>query len=110
MINPSNIFKCYRYNKEGHIARYCQENKELVGSSNECNVKINNINSTALLDTGSCISTIGHTFYQTYLSDIELKPVKKLLKIECADSKELPYFGYIETTNRSTDGIPELQN
>jgi hypothetical protein len=25
-VNPSNVFRCYRCNKEGHIARNCQEN------------------------------------------------------------------------------------
>jgi hypothetical protein len=35
----------------------------MVGTSNECNLTINNVPTSALLDTGSCVSTVGEQFY-----------------------------------------------
>jgi hypothetical protein len=53
----------------------------------------------ALIDTGSTVSTLSHTFYREHLSHLELKPLHSLLNIECADGKQLPCEGYIETFN-----------
>ena len=50
-----------------------------------------------LLDTGSTVSTISHTYYHSNLTDIPLLHMNELLDIECADGKQLPYEGYIET-------------
>ena len=68
----------------------------LIGTSNEVNVVIGNTNTIALLDTGSSVSTVSFSFYRDNFSDIPIHPIKDLLRIECADGKELPYEGFVE--------------
>ena len=78
----------------------------LTGKPTESQVFIDSIETQALLDTGSCISSIGHSFYKDKLSHIPLLPLTDILNIECADGKRLPYLGYIKTTLTSS-GIPD---
>lgn len=78
---------------------------KLVGTSNEAQIKINNIETIALIDSGSCVSSISKSFYDEHLSSEPLRPLTEILKVECADGSELPYLGYIEAT-LSTLGIP----
>lgn len=78
----------------------------LTGKPTESQVFIDSIETQALLDTGSCISSIGHSFYKNKLSHIPLLPLTDILNIECADGKRLPYLGYIKTTLTSS-GIPD---
>jgi hypothetical protein len=49
-----------------------------------------------LIDTGSSVSTVSHSFYIDNFSDLPIHPIKELLRIECADGQELPYEGFIE--------------
>lgn len=46
-----------------------------------------------LLDTGSTMGTISHTYYHSNLTDIDLFYINELLDIECDDEKQLlvPY-------------------
>ncbi len=67
-----------------------------MGEINEALIQINDINTTALLDTGSCVSLLSKGFYDSHLSSTEIKPLAQLLHIECADGNALPYLGYIE--------------
>ena len=53
---------------------------------------------TALLDTGSTVSTISEKFYSDNLSECEIYPLTNLLNIECDDGESLPYKGYVETS------------
>jgi hypothetical protein len=69
----------------------------LFGTPTETKVTLQDINTKALIDTGSTVSTLSHTFYKEHLSHLELKLLHSLLNIECADGKQLPYEGYIET-------------
>ena len=62
---------------------------------------IEGIGTTALLDTGSCISSLGQSFYEKNLSHLPLLPVKDILNVECADGQRLPYSGYIIATMTS---------
>ena len=55
---------------------------------------INNIETNALLDTGSCVSTVSKTFYENNFKHLEL---------ECSDGQSLPYFGYIQADIQSID-------
>ena len=81
--------------------------KEIVGSSNEVSVLLNNLVEThALLDTGSCVSTLSKTFYEKHLSHVELMPLDNLLRLECASGQTMPYYGYIEIDIQST-GVPD---
>lgn len=78
----------------------------LVGNPTETPVFIDSVETQALLDTGSCISSVGHSFYMNNLSHLPLLPITDILNVECADGKRLPYLGYIKTTVNSS-GIPE---
>ena len=79
---------------------------QLVGETNEVKVCINDIQTLALLDTGSCVSVISESFHKNQLVNIEIQPLNTLLKIECADGKELPYIGYIEIDLKIDEGLP----
>ena len=67
----------------------------LIGESNEVPVKVFNIATTALLDTGSTVSTISETFYKEHFPEIPLQSLDFALTVECADGQPLPYSGYI---------------
>ena len=43
-----------------------------INSSNEANIFINNIETNALLDTNSCVSTASKTFYETNFKHLNL--------------------------------------
>lgn len=78
----------------------------LVGSSNELEVHVQGVLTRALIDTGSSVSTLSRSFYDTYLHDIPLQPVECLLTLECADGTELPYHGVI-SCELQVDGIAD---
>ena len=78
----------------------------LTGRPTETTVFIDNVELTALLDTGSCISYLGQSYYEKYLSHLPLLPVTDILNIECADGQKLPYSGYIKASMTSP-GIPK---
>lgn len=78
----------------------------LVGSSNELEVHVQGVLTRALIDTGSSVSTLSRSFYDTYLHDIQLQPVECLLTLECADGTELPYHGVI-SCELQVDGIAD---
>jgi hypothetical protein len=67
----------------------------LIGKSNEVPVKVFNIATAALLDTGSTVSTISETFYKEHFPEIPLQSLDFALTVECADGQPLPYSGYI---------------
>jgi len=82
-----------------------EKDPQLVGDVNEVSINIDNIRTTALLDTGSCVSIISETFYKENLSEIELEPLKEMINIECADGQQLPYLGCIEATISIETGL-----
>lgn len=69
---------------------------ELVGSPNEADVHVSGKRTTALLDTGSTVSTIAETFYKQHFGHLPIQPLDTLLSVECADGNLLPYSGYVE--------------
>jgi len=79
---------------------------KLVGETNEVNVLINDKPLHALLDTGSCVSVISHSFYREHISDVQLQTIDDLVNIECADGKQLPYLGYVEVELSIAEGLP----
>ena len=70
----------------------------LVGSSTETDIKINGIPTTALIDSGSCISAISKTFFDEHFKETPMEKLTEILNVECADGSELPYLGYISAT------------
>ena len=83
-----------------------QSRPQLVGKPTETKVALDSVETLALFDTGSSISSIGHSFYLDNLSHLPLLPVSDILNVECADGKNLPYMGYIKCTLVSS-GISE---
>ena len=86
-----------------------KKDPKIFGEINEAKIDINNISTSALLDTGSCVSIISKAFYDQYLSHTEVKPLDRILYIECADGNTLPYLGYIEVSITAIEGIPDLK-
>ena len=78
----------------------------LIGTSNEANVHVNGVSTVALLDTGSSVSTISQSFYETHLKEIPLQPITDLVSIECADGRPLPYHGFVSCPVH-VDGISD---
>ena len=74
----------------------CNRGQDITGPPNEVKVKLNGVESTALLDTGSTVSTISKNFYDKHCSSTPIEPLSHILHIECADGQPMPYLGYIE--------------
>ena len=75
-----------------------QNGPNLAGKATESTVFIDGIETISLIDTGSCISCFGQTFYEKNLSHLPLLSVKDILNVECADGQKLPYSGYIKAS------------
>ena len=58
-------------------------------------MKLENIECTALLDTGSQISSISQSVYLKHFSHIALQPLENL-HVEGVTGQHLPYAGFIE--------------
>lgn len=86
------------------------EDPKLVGQSNETNILINDVRTTALLDTGSCVSVLSESFYEQHLKEMtHIRPLQEIIYIECADGQRLPYLGYIEVDLMIENGFPMSQ-
>ena len=70
----------------------------MIGSRNEDVVYIDGLSCTALLDTGSQVSTVSDGFLKKYLPDKEILPCTDLLTLEGAGGAAIPYLGYCEVT------------
>ena len=68
----------------------------MIGEATEIQCKVNNIDTTALADTGSQITSISMSHYTKFFSDVPLQDISKLLKVESAGGHSLPYSGYFE--------------
>ena len=70
----------------------------LIGTCPEVKMTLGGKEVNCLLDSGSQISTITETFYNTYLKMMsELHDSSKWLKITAANNLPVPYIGYIST-------------
>lgn len=74
----------------------CKLPKGLIGTKSTAQVFIKGTLFNCLLDTGSQVTTIPHSFYSSFLSDHEIKPLVNLLEVEGAGGQCVPYMGYIE--------------
>ena len=68
----------------------------MVGHTPEIKCKINNIQTSALLDTGSQVSSLAHSFYKNYFSSYQLHDISKLLSVETVSGQSLPFHGFCE--------------
>lgn len=67
----------------------------LVGDSNLCQVWIDDKETSALIDTGSMISSISESFWRNQLNS-ELHLLDEILTIHGAGGHNLPYLGFVE--------------
>jgi len=68
----------------------------LIGDPIEVCCKVNNIETFALLDTGSQVSSISEAYFQKHFAGETLHDVSELLKVETVSGDVLPYQGYVE--------------
>jgi hypothetical protein len=80
----------------GQAAAQDFETSELVGNANEAAVVAEGIDTSALLDTGSSVSTVSEEFFNSKLRHLELYDIQGLLRVECADGSPLPYRGFVK--------------
>ena len=66
----------------------------LIGPANEGKVKIEGVETTALIDTGACMSAITKGFAEAL--ELELKSLDSMLDIEGTGGGKVPYHGYVE--------------
>ena len=80
---------------------------DLVGAANEANIVVNGKNVQALIDTGSQVSTISHSFVEQHCSELDIHPVSELLRVDDAGGNAIPYLGYV---NLNVNLIPTEQS
>ena len=66
----------------------------LIGPANEGKVKIEGVETTALIDTGACMSAITKSFAEAL--ELDLKSLDSVLDIEGTGGGKVPYHGYVE--------------
>lgn len=76
--------------------RFTSLPRGLVGTQRLGQDQIKGNHFNFLLFTGSQVTTVPHSFYNTYLSDHEIRPLKDLLENKGANGQSVPYLGYIE--------------
>ena len=78
---------------------------QLVGESNEVELSIENTPCRALLDTGSMVSTLSHSFCKRL--QLAINPLHDLIRVEGAGGHQLQYLGYVEASATFPDiGVP----
>lgn len=70
--------------------------KQLIGEKCTAVVQVFGKDCNCLLDTGSQVTTVAHSFYKDYLLDQPIHPINQLLAVEGANGQLVPYLGYIE--------------
>jgi len=69
--------------------------ENFIGEANEVPVHVEGIQCFSLVDTGSQVTTISESFYDRYLTHIELKSCQGLVRIEGAGGDGIPYKGFV---------------
>ena len=66
----------------------------LIGPANEGKVKVEGVETTALIDTGACMSAMTKSFAEAL--ELDLKSLDTILDIEWTGGGKVPYHGYVE--------------
>uniref|UniRef100_A0AAR2JKB7 Gypsy retrotransposon integrase-like protein 1 n=1 Tax=Pygocentrus nattereri TaxID=42514 RepID=A0AAR2JKB7_PYGNA len=83
--------------KQAHMKQNCRGlPKGLVGTKCTAQIKIGHAHTSCLLDTGSQVTTVSHSFFQKNLSDHQINSLSDLLEVEGANGQSVPYLGYVE--------------
>lgn len=69
--------------------------KHLVGSKCTASVYVDGVNCSCLLDTGSQVTMVTKSFYQTHLSEHPIRPISDILEVG-ANDQPVPYLEYVE--------------
>ena len=70
----------------------------MVGPENESDISICGVNTRGLIDTGSMVSSVSQSFYESINPKPELRNMSDFgLKITAANGEKIPYIGYILT-------------
>ena len=68
----------------------------MVGPENESDISICGVTTRGLIDTGSMVSSISQSFYESINPTPELRNISDFgLKITAANGEKIPYIGYI---------------
>ncbi|KAK7495225.1 hypothetical protein BaRGS_00013635, partial [Batillaria attramentaria] len=67
----------------------------LVGRVCSSTIDIQGVSTSCLRDSGSQVSTVSETFYNTHLSDVPLEKLDTLLTVKGAGGHSVPYLGYV---------------
>ena len=79
----------------------------MVGSANAGEINIFGVNTSGLIDSGSMVSSISETFYNSLEPLPELRNITEFgLSVRSAGGNKLPYKGYIE----ASVSVPSLGN
>ena len=73
---------------------------KIVGLSSEAEIYVEDVPCQCLLDNGSQVTTISHSFYMEHLSDLPLESLNNLLDIKGGAEQSIPYLGYIDVSIR----------
>ena len=65
----------------------------LIGDTNETKVVLEGINCNSLVDSGAQVSSITEQLAHTL--ELEIKPLKRLVRIEGVGGYSVPYLGYV---------------
>ena len=79
-----------------HLGQPAEQN--LVGKSNESTVLVHGQEVNALIDSGSMVTTVSESFFNSIPDKPPLQDLKSLLQITIADGSKLDYLGYIDTS------------
>ena len=74
----------------------------LIGDTNETKMVFEGVNCNSLVDSGAQVSSF--TKQLTHTLELEIKPLKKLVRIEGVGGYSVPYLGYCEATLK----VPEV--
>ena len=87
-------------NKKKKSKDYTSIQRRLIGRTNTDTIEVNGIECTALIDSGSVISSMSSKFHEQQFSHIPLKPIEDVfpdgLSITSATDHELNISGYLE--------------
>lgn len=70
--------------------------KGLIGTKCTAQVNIEGKPCPCLLDTGSQVTTISHSFYEQNLPGLSITSLDNLLEIEAANGQAVPYLWFVE--------------
>lgn len=83
--------------RNGKVKRQlCKLPCRLVGTKCTAQVSIAGQQVNCLSDTGSQVTTVPLSFFESTLKEQQIRPQNDSLEIEGANGQQVPYFGFVE--------------